>query len=450
MNFAKWGAPMILIGLGSYLLPMLGFQFILMQPFQQYPAAGIIIAILGLGLCLIDVFKGRGPLSVPTVNPSTPANELPPPPKNVAPPSPQAISPVIAPSPARCARCDHVLAAGDRFCEACGASVPVAIPPPAPLLPDQPVSVEAAKNTEPTLWLGFIGLAVCLAVVVGIVVGLTQIFRKPTNPGPSPVDATTQRDSVPNGRAAAHPRPTRVVSFSDSFQRAAAGPGALGVADNALGGQERHFYLPLAGVCIVSEALQHSGLDHGGVQFAQSEQASRGEPIAQDLNIRVDLLVPTDAAGMITQAGPYFRGRAAARGDELYGGENAGCWVALHSTGEVFVKDLNRVETIASTGVPASFDPNVFHTLEIAARGGSLQVTLDHKLLTFDQFGGKRTTVSIPPSTDQNAGTAGIYFAAEPNRGKIGGQRARNLVVSPPSPLSEAAATPSLNGRDYE
>ncbi|MDB6148303.1 MAG: hypothetical protein JWO45_1967, partial [Spartobacteria bacterium] len=70
---------------------------------------------------------------------------------------------------------------------------------------------------------------------------------------------------------------------------------------------------------IRANALENSGLDFGGIQFATS-LAERGANLGQDLNIRADLFVPNDSAGNITQAGPYFRSRAAAAGDGIFGG----------------------------------------------------------------------------------------------------------------------------------
>ena len=63
-------------------------------------------------------------------------------------------------------------------------------------------------------------------------------------------------------------------------------------------------------------------------------------------------------------------------------------------------------------------------------------MALDGKLLTFDQGGNLVTTLSIPPTAGSNAGTAGISFGAEDNRGQIGGQRADDLVVASFSSLA--------------
>jgi hypothetical protein len=56
---------------------------------------------------------------------------------------------------------------------------------------------------------------------------------------------------------------------------------------------------------------------------AMSPCAGVGATQAQDLYIRVDLLVPASAAGVV-QAGPYFRSRAASPGDGIIGGSSAG------------------------------------------------------------------------------------------------------------------------------
>ena len=250
--------------------------------------------------------------------------------------------------------------------------------------------------------------------------------------------------------------------FSDSFNRANADRCILGQADLALGGSGVHYYLPIypvngtdptnpVGANIVSNVLQNNGLDYGGVQFTASpgtcsNTGIRGENIGQDMNIRADLLVPTDASNHVTQAGPYFRSRAAARGDGIIGGTSAGYWVQLDSTGQVKVKMLNPQSVVASAAAPASFDNTVFHTLETAVQGTTLQVALDGQLLTFNQGGSPVTTVAITATSGSNDGTAGISFGAEPNRGLIGGQRADNLVVSAYHALAQAPTTYTVSG----
>ena len=104
--------------------------------------------------------------------------------------------------------------------------------------------------------------------------------------------------------------------------------------------------------------------------------------------------------------------------------------------------DLNL--EIGATGVPASFDATVYHTLEMVARSLTLQVYLDGKGLSFlpnclsnpghsPSFvcsGPAVTAVSLPAQEGPNNGTVGIVFGDEDNRGTLAGQRAKNLVIA--------------------
>jgi hypothetical protein len=151
---------------------------------------------------------------------------------------------------------------------------------------------------------------------------------------------------------------------------------------------------------------------------------------AQDLSIRVDLLVPVTGAN-VTEAGPYFLSRAAAAGDGISGGTSTGYWVQLISTGVVRVKTLNPFVTFATTAAPAFFDPTFLHTIEVTVKGNALQVTLDGQLQLFTQNGASVTTLALPAAV-ANDGTVGISFGSEDNPGQAGGQRAANLVISTP------------------
>ncbi len=227
------------------------------------------------------------------------------------------------------------------------------------------------------------------------------------------------------------------VLVSDSFKRANATECSLGPADLKFGGSGAYYYLPdwpgsggPVGAGIISGALQNNGLDFGGVQLTASSDtcgSAQGAALPQDLDIIVDLYVP-GSSGKITDAGAYFRSRSAAPGDGLFGGTSSGYWVELFSTGEAWVDQLNPFEPIAKTAVPASFNPNVVHTLETLVQGTSLQVTLDGNPQTFTQNGAAVTTVAVP--TASNNGAVGISFGSERNRGKAGGQTASNLVIS--------------------
>src|SRR2546427_8337216 len=123
--------------------------------------------------------------------------------------------------------------------------------------------------------------------------------------------------------------------------------------------------------------------------------------------LRAELRVPADSAGNISQTGLYFRGAAGAAGDGIIGGDSAGYWVMLHSTGEVKIKNLNDSTYIATTPPLTGFDATVFHTLQATAQGTTLAVTLDGQTLTFTQ-GGSLATVAIPATRGSNDGTAGV------------------------------------------
>lgn len=263
----------------------------------------------------------------------------------------------------------------------------------------------------------------------------------PTNAPPKPIPSATPVTVAPGA-----------VIVSDDFNRADADRCKLGAADNALGGNRTLYFLPIfptngtdaskpIGANLVSGALQNNGNDFGGFQFALSPPCNvpigtvRGTDLGQDLNIRAELLVPTNAGRLITQAGPYFRSRAAAYGDGIIGGASAGYWVQLLSTGEIVVKSLNPWAPIATGGKPASFDPGAIHTLEIAASADQLQVALDGELLSFNQDKQVVTKIHISSTSGSNDGTVGIAFGAEQNRGQIGGQRADNVIVTAFKPL---------------
>ena len=242
------------------------------------------------------------------------------------------------------------------------------------------------------------------------------------------------------------------IQFSDSFDRTDANCSPA-PADNALGGGGRHGYLPLfisrgrpLGARLVSGALENPGMNYAGVQFSDDEQpclGGTGEDIGEDTNIRVDLLVPGDNAGNITQAGLYFRTKSVGPGSSILGGMSAGYWVQLHSTGQIKLKLLNPEDTVAATRVPSVFDNTVMHTLEVSMRRDRLWVALDGVLQVFDQDGARLTSVPIPavwerpPAVGVNEGAAGIAFGAEDNPDQIGGQRADNLVVTDYESLNE-------------
>jgi DNA-binding winged helix-turn-helix (wHTH) protein len=211
---------------------------------------------------------------------------------------------------------------------------------------------------------------------------------------------------------------------------------------------EDYYFLPVGYPTAVireqregSSSIRNDGKDFTGIQLAQPSSdcalsALQGADAGQNLRIAVDLLVPKDAAGHVTDAGPYFRSRRAWAGDGIIGGTSAGYWVQLYSTGMVKVKGLNPWGLIAFSPVIEDFDYSAFHRLEVEAKGESLRVRLDSKLLDFEQGRKVANVVSIPPAWDgppklgKNDGAAGIFFGSEDNRWLVGGQQARNLRVS--------------------
>jgi protein-S-isoprenylcysteine O-methyltransferase Ste14 len=52
------GVLLVILGVGSFVLPMIGYQFRLMEPIEPYqPWAGIIVAAVGL---ITVIFAARG------------------------------------------------------------------------------------------------------------------------------------------------------------------------------------------------------------------------------------------------------------------------------------------------------------------------------------------------------------------------------------------------------
>jgi DNA-binding winged helix-turn-helix (wHTH) protein len=204
------------------------------------------------------------------------------------------------------------------------------------------------------------------------------------------------------------------------------------------------YYLPIMGETVAmgerrpedpSTPFGHEDRDYSGVQLARSGQSCgmeslRGADVGQDLRISADLLVPADASGRMTQAGPFFRSRRAAPGDGIIGGRSAGYWVQLCGTGMVRVVRLNPGAIVAFSPVPAGFDPGVFHHLEIVAQGTALETWVDGKRVTFSQEGKSVERVAMPSAWDgigDNQGAAGMAFGAQQARHEIGGQRVRNF-----------------------
>ncbi len=185
-----------------------------------------------------------------------------------------------------------------------------------------------------------------------------------------------------------------------------------------------------------SNEIQNNGRDFTGVQLAPSGggcglRRLYGANFGQDIRVSGDYLVPSDEAGHLTQAGPYFRSRRAMGGDGLQGGTSAGYWVSLQSDGGITVRCLNPKAVVAFSRPVAAFDAMVFHHLDAEVRGGTLHVSLDGAGVAFDVGVHQTRDVPVPPLWDnehigKNQGAAGIAFGTE-DRGMVGGQRAKNL-----------------------
>jgi hypothetical protein len=71
---AGWGIFLIVLGAGSLLLPMLGYQFSLMELVDDYqPWAGIAVAVIGAVLLFIAMTR-RQPAAEVTSTPAQPGS----------------------------------------------------------------------------------------------------------------------------------------------------------------------------------------------------------------------------------------------------------------------------------------------------------------------------------------------------------------------------------------
>jgi len=116
----QWGLYLIVIGLGSFVLPLLGLQFGLINIFGEENQTLAALGITGLGAILYVVGSIQERVA--------PGREVR---TSVASPQQErfAPSPTVAPeatagaAAGRCAECGASSHAGDRFCRECGAQV---------------------------------------------------------------------------------------------------------------------------------------------------------------------------------------------------------------------------------------------------------------------------------------------------------------------------------------
>jgi len=221
-----------------------------------------------------------------------------------------------------------------------------------------------------------------------------------------------------------------------------------GRADIEIGGQA-YFFAPVFGGRVslappengeVSTRVRMMERDFGGITFVRPEsgcamRSIRGADIGQSFRIEAELRFE-DAPGLVSEAGPYFRSRAASPGDGLIGGTSAGFWVQLASTGQVRVVRLHPYATIAFSRTPSGFNPRRFHKLAADLQGGTLRVTVDEEEVEFDVGGVRTPAAPLDPKWETaspagiNDGSAGFAFGASRNRGRAGGQEVRNIRVT--------------------
>ena len=225
------------------------------------------------------------------------------------------------------------------------------------------------------------------------------------------------------------------VIFSDSFDRPDGINCAVGSADHAFGGSGFHGYAMIAsGVRLRGGLLENGSREYGGVTFTNESGGScpgAGSDQGAELNIRADVLVPR-AGDRTTQAGPFFHAPLLGSGQRIDQGGAAGYWVQLDSSGEVRVQRLDTFQQIAVSDAPADFDAAVMHTIEVAVRGQTAEVTVDRRLRLFRQGAGVsgRSTVNVIPTAGSNEGGAGLAFGAEDGPASPGGQQLDNIRVS--------------------
>jgi putative Mn2+ efflux pump MntP len=71
-----WGITLIVFGAGSLLLPLLGWQFAIMEIVDDFqPYAGMVVAVIGAALVLLGMRReGTTATSQPPAGSSTPAD----------------------------------------------------------------------------------------------------------------------------------------------------------------------------------------------------------------------------------------------------------------------------------------------------------------------------------------------------------------------------------------
>ena len=139
----RWGATLLVIGIGSFIVPFFGQEFPLVNLFGGGPAAGVFLAVVGGILLAIGSAMERRSSAPTGTQPSqttATAHQAPTPPTAYqSPPPPSSHPPVVSPPATSahqwCIRCGQALPAGAAFCGSCGHPVAATTPPPAAAAP---------------------------------------------------------------------------------------------------------------------------------------------------------------------------------------------------------------------------------------------------------------------------------------------------------------------------
>ncbi len=208
----------------------------------------------------------------------------------------------------------------------------------------------------------------------------------------------------------------------------------LGQPDNWFGGSGKYSCV-LHGTGGLSNPfrLADGALNHDSPYADDLLIATADERLAnlgRDLNLSVEVLVPQDAGGAATEAGPRFRD---ASGVKPATARVAGYCVTLDSQGTVRVKDSSAGGTftsvVAASAPPGSFDATTFHALDVRVHANELRVRLDGKPVQFQQNGAPPDALVRLTDVPDQGGSAGLFFGAA-NNGGVGGQKARNLKIA--------------------
>jgi hypothetical protein len=111
----EWGITLIFIGLGSFVLPMIGLQFRLLNLFGGSPAAGVLVAAIGGILFAVGFMKERAQIS-PGAKRTDSGSQSQAPNRAVSEPRNRSITDTGT----RCSACGAENAQGDQFCGSCG------------------------------------------------------------------------------------------------------------------------------------------------------------------------------------------------------------------------------------------------------------------------------------------------------------------------------------------